>query len=265
MLHLATSESAMPRLNVCVLFVVFGLCACSRETPRAWDRPWRCWTRSGDGGYSCEPMDLSWTGWEQKTQAQMAVAFGCVSQPFDPEADPYDFTCWPVPSKSANRFEDGTMPRFHCVGTYDEGDTRTRQFSCSPYWTLTPPTLQRLGSGWFLWRSLQKEGREREELFAVAQRFEETESHELQKTLDTMFQDLKADKGRQDMSHSRATPAPTADIEALLRQLARMQQAAKERETARTPEEIAQSVAAEEKAWRSGAIVGGVQPGSQIP
>ena len=80
-----------------------------------------------------------------------------------------------------------------------------------------------------------------------------------------MLQDLKADKGRQDMSHSRATPAPTADIGALLRRLARMQQAAKEREMARTPEEIARSVVAEEEAWRTGAIFNARQPGDVIP
>ena len=86
--------------------VAVSLCAfapaCSKKQPTDWGRPWHCWSHLLDRGYSCEPLKLSWPDWREQNKGKIAVAFACVSQEFDPESDPYDFLCRPVPSEAAS-------------------------------------------------------------------------------------------------------------------------------------------------------------------
>lgn len=268
MRRLATSESGMwrptPWLPLGLLGLLILASACSGNKPSIWERPWGCWSNSDGAGYDCDALNLSWAKWEQKNKGQVAIAFNCVSQTFEDDSDPWDFICRPVPSAEARRFEDGSMPRFHCFGTRDAEDRDTRELSCSPYWNLKPAALRELGSGWFLWRSLVKRGREGKELFGVAERLERAYSQKVDKDWNDTLRSLSEAKPRGG-SESGAKPGPGLDLGALIRQLDKKVQAAKQREEARTAEEIAQSVAAEEKAWRSGAIVGDAHPGNRVP
>jgi hypothetical protein len=226
------------------LAVLGVLWSCGNRQGSAWEQPWDCHRLGVSGRYECTDMSVTWREWMSENKSQPRIAYRCVTQGFDPEFDPYDFICKPVPSRAANRFEDGTMPRFHCFGTYDDTDSTTQQFGCVPYWEVPSDVRQREGSGWFLWLALQEQGKWRDGFMAVAERMAAAEEKELLQ-LKPMAPTPPVTVGPDSLKKlDEATSALIA--EAVAREKARASMSA---------EAIQREVARFEDAWESGQLI----------
>lgn len=204
-----------------------------------WKRPWTCFPLE-DARYNCTlEENVTWAEWKQQSEGKLAIAYRCVAQSRDDDDEPYDVTCKPVPSRSANRFEDGTVPRFHCFGTYDESDAETEPFSCSPYWALTTEVRKKRGSGWFLWLALQENDRRQEGLMAVARRLERVEREDLIREL-------------RQPTPSPEPPVGKEEIDAIVQEADAQMKASDAVRKALSDEDIQREIAASEAAWREG-------------
>ena len=151
---------------------MFLMGSCSNPPEMVLQYPWTCYRVDQERvHYACADLNITWAQWASQNKGELAVAYMCVTQYYDPdpESNTQDFICKPMPSQAANAFEDGTIPRFHCFGTHDDSDLKTEPFHCTPYWEVTDAARRRLGSGWFLWLALQEQGSVRAGLMTVAE------------------------------------------------------------------------------------------------